>query len=115
METPRPVYPETLARGKLPDFRAKPNMERPRHTFVVRFGTYAVSPQSGEVRKAGVKIRVQQQPLSWLVRRRAVMAFRTRRRIRDPLIAIRFDARLSSSWQSDRISIYALPRNHENK
>jgi DNA-binding response OmpR family regulator len=31
-------------------------MEPLRHTFVVRFGTYEVSFQSGEVRKAGVKL-----------------------------------------------------------
>ena len=48
------------------DFRAKPNMEPLRHVFVVRFGTYEVSLQSGEVRKAGVRIRVQQQPLKLL-------------------------------------------------
>ena len=41
-------------------------MEPLRHTFVVRFGTYEVSLQSGEVRKAGVRIRVQQQPLKLL-------------------------------------------------
>jgi TolB-like protein/DNA-binding winged helix-turn-helix (wHTH) protein/Flp pilus assembly protein TadD len=41
-------------------------MEPLRHAFVVRFGTYEVSLQSGEVRKAGVKIRVQQQPLKLL-------------------------------------------------
>ena len=41
-------------------------MEPPRHTSVVRFGTYEVSLQSGEVRKAGVKIRVQQQPMKLL-------------------------------------------------
>jgi TolB-like protein/DNA-binding winged helix-turn-helix (wHTH) protein/Flp pilus assembly protein TadD len=48
------------------DFVAKPNMEPSRHTFVVRFGTFEVSLQSGEVRKAGVRIRVQQQPLKLL-------------------------------------------------
>ena len=48
------------------DFRPKPNMEPLRHVFVVRFGTYEVSLQSGEVRKAGVRIRVQQQPLKLL-------------------------------------------------
>jgi len=32
----------------------------------VRFGTYEVSLQSGEVRKAGVKIKVQQQPMKLL-------------------------------------------------
>jgi TolB-like protein/DNA-binding winged helix-turn-helix (wHTH) protein/Flp pilus assembly protein TadD len=33
---------------------------------VVRFGTYEVSLQSGEVRKAGLRIRVQQQPIKLL-------------------------------------------------
>src|SRR6202163_94402 len=37
-----------------------------RPTSVVRFGTYEVSLQSGEVRKAGLKIRVQQQPMKLL-------------------------------------------------
>jgi TolB-like protein/DNA-binding winged helix-turn-helix (wHTH) protein/Flp pilus assembly protein TadD len=37
-----------------------------RHTSVVRFGTYEVSLQSGEVRKAGLRIRVQQQPMKLL-------------------------------------------------
>jgi TolB-like protein/DNA-binding winged helix-turn-helix (wHTH) protein/Tfp pilus assembly protein PilF len=41
-------------------------MQPLRPTFVVRFGTYEVSLQSGEVRKAGVRIRVQQQPLKLL-------------------------------------------------
>src|SRR5215475_113207 len=41
-------------------------MEPPRNTSVVRFGTYEVSFQSGEVRKSGVKIRVQQQPMKLL-------------------------------------------------
>src|SRR6202041_956058 len=41
-------------------------MEPLRHTLVVRFGTFEVSLQSGEVRKAGVRIRVQQQPLKLL-------------------------------------------------
>ncbi len=41
-------------------------MEPRRQASVVRFGTYEVSFQSGEVRKAGVKIRVQQQPLKLL-------------------------------------------------
>src|SRR5205809_6651603 len=54
--------------GEVLDFRAKPkcDMEPLRHTSVVRFGTYEVSLQSGEVRKAGVKIRVQQQPMKLL-------------------------------------------------
>jgi TolB-like protein/DNA-binding winged helix-turn-helix (wHTH) protein/Flp pilus assembly protein TadD len=41
-------------------------MEPPQPTSVVRFGTYEVSLQSGEVRKAGLKIRVQQQPMKLL-------------------------------------------------
>ncbi len=41
-------------------------MESPRPASVVRFGTYELSLQSGEVRKAGVRIRVQQQPLKLL-------------------------------------------------
>jgi TolB-like protein/DNA-binding winged helix-turn-helix (wHTH) protein/Flp pilus assembly protein TadD len=50
------------------DFCAKPKgtVEPPRPTSVVRFGTYEVSFQSGEVRKAGLKIRVQQQPMKLL-------------------------------------------------
>jgi TolB-like protein/DNA-binding winged helix-turn-helix (wHTH) protein/Tfp pilus assembly protein PilF len=41
-------------------------MEPMRYPPVVRFGVYEVSLQSGELRKAGVKIRVQQQPLKLL-------------------------------------------------
>jgi len=41
-------------------------MEPPRPTSVVRFGTFEVSLQSGEVRKAGMRIRVQQQPMKLL-------------------------------------------------
>src|ERR1700691_4144304 len=41
-------------------------MEPPRPTPVVRFGTYEISLQSGEVRKAGLRIRVQQQPMKLL-------------------------------------------------
>src|ERR1700683_3478787 len=41
-------------------------MELLRPNSVVRFGTYEVSLQSGEVRKAGLRIRVQQQPLKLL-------------------------------------------------
>src|SRR5579864_3911984 len=41
-------------------------MESPPPNFVVRFGTYEVSLQSGEVRKAGLRIRVQQQPMKLL-------------------------------------------------
>jgi TolB-like protein/DNA-binding winged helix-turn-helix (wHTH) protein/Tfp pilus assembly protein PilF len=50
------------------DFRVTPKgaMEPLRPSSVVRFGTYEVSLQSGEVRKAGLRIRVQQQPLKLL-------------------------------------------------
>ena len=41
-------------------------MEPLQSTSVVRFGTYEVSLQSGEVRKAGLRIRVQQQPMKLL-------------------------------------------------
>jgi len=41
-------------------------MEPLRPKSVVRFGTYEVSLQSGEVRKAGLRIRVQQQPMKLL-------------------------------------------------
>src|SRR6201988_3959143 len=41
-------------------------MEPLRRMSVVRFGTYEVFLQSGEVRKAGLRIRVQQQPMKLL-------------------------------------------------
>lgn len=41
-------------------------MEPRRPASVARFGTYEISFQSGELRKAGVKIRVQQQPFKVL-------------------------------------------------
>jgi TolB-like protein/DNA-binding winged helix-turn-helix (wHTH) protein/Tfp pilus assembly protein PilF len=41
-------------------------MERVRHMAIVRFGTYEVSLQSGEMRKGGVRIKVQQQPMKLL-------------------------------------------------
>ena len=41
-------------------------MEPSRNTSLVRFGTYEVSFQSGEVRKGGMRIKVQQQPLKVL-------------------------------------------------
>lgn len=41
-------------------------MDRLRHTSVVRFGTYEIDLHSGEFRKAGVRVRVQQQPLRLL-------------------------------------------------
>jgi TolB-like protein/DNA-binding winged helix-turn-helix (wHTH) protein/Flp pilus assembly protein TadD len=50
------------------DFFPKPKgtMEPARPTSVVRFGTYEVSFESGEVRKAGLRIKVQQQPMKLL-------------------------------------------------
>src|SRR6202047_4370209 len=50
------------------DFRekAKCGMESPPPSSVVRFGTYEVSLESGEVRKAGLRIRVEQQPMKLL-------------------------------------------------
>src|SRR6202140_2464998 len=50
------------------DFPAKPKcpMESLPPNSVVRFGTYEVSLQLGEVRKAGLRIRVQQQPMKLL-------------------------------------------------
>jgi len=41
-------------------------MERLRQTPVLRFGTYEVDPRSGELRKSGIRIKVQQQPLKLL-------------------------------------------------
>jgi hypothetical protein len=41
-------------------------MEPLRCTYVARFGTFEVSFASGEMRRAGLKIRVQQQPLKLL-------------------------------------------------
>ena len=41
-------------------------MEPLRAPSVVRFGTFEVSFQSGELRRAGVKVRVQQQPMRLL-------------------------------------------------
>src|ERR1700688_935749 len=41
-------------------------MEPVRSRSVVRFGSYEVSLQSGEVRKAGLRIKVQQQPMKLL-------------------------------------------------
>src|SRR6201997_143864 len=41
-------------------------MEPVRHMAIVRFGTYEVSLQSGEMRKGGVRIKVQQQPMKLL-------------------------------------------------
>src|SRR6202051_5335932 len=41
-------------------------MEPLGQTSVVRFGTYEISLHSGELRKAGVRVRVQQQPMKLL-------------------------------------------------
>ena len=41
-------------------------MEPVRRMSIVRFGTYEVSLHSGEVRKAGLRIKVQQQPMKLL-------------------------------------------------
>jgi len=41
-------------------------MEPSRQPSVVRFGTYELGLQSGELRKAGARVRVQQQPLKLL-------------------------------------------------
>src|SRR6266550_4222118 len=41
-------------------------MEPLRQKPLVRFGTYEISLHSGELRKAGVRIRVQQQPIKVL-------------------------------------------------
>jgi TolB-like protein/DNA-binding winged helix-turn-helix (wHTH) protein/Tfp pilus assembly protein PilF len=41
-------------------------MEPLRLNSVIRFGTYEISFQSGEVRKSGLRIRVQQQPMKLL-------------------------------------------------
>ncbi|MBI3474800.1 MAG: winged helix-turn-helix domain-containing protein [Acidobacteria bacterium] len=41
-------------------------MEKWRSTSVLRFGTYEVDPHAGELRKGGVRIKVQQQPLKLL-------------------------------------------------
>ena len=41
-------------------------MEPLQPTSIVRFGTYEVSLDSGEVRKAGLRIKVQQQPMKLL-------------------------------------------------
>jgi TolB-like protein/DNA-binding winged helix-turn-helix (wHTH) protein/Flp pilus assembly protein TadD len=41
-------------------------MEPVRNMSIVRFGTYEVSIHSGEVRKAGLRIKVQQQPMKLL-------------------------------------------------
>src|ERR1700676_712866 len=46
--------------------RSELRMKPSTRTSVARFGTFEVSFDSGELRKAGLKIRVQQQPLKLL-------------------------------------------------
>src|ERR1700740_3478934 len=41
-------------------------MEPVRHMAIVRFGTYEVSLQSGEMRKGGVRMKAQRQPMKLL-------------------------------------------------
>lgn len=41
-------------------------MEPPPRTSIVRFGTYEIAVPSGDLRKSGVRIKVQQQPLRLL-------------------------------------------------
>jgi TolB-like protein/DNA-binding winged helix-turn-helix (wHTH) protein/Flp pilus assembly protein TadD len=62
------TYALRLCPAKVLDFRATPkcHMEPLHHPSIVRFGTYELSLQSGELRKAGMKIRVQQQPMKLL-------------------------------------------------
>src|SRR5579885_290726 len=43
-----------------------PRMEPIRNPAVVKFGSYEIVFESGEVRRAGVRIKVQQQPLKLL-------------------------------------------------
>ncbi len=46
--------------------RTRTYVKTPQPTSVLRFGTYELALQSGELRKAGVRLRVQQQPLKVL-------------------------------------------------
>src|SRR6202041_1122279 len=45
---------------------AQVSMEPLRPSSVLRFGTYEVSLHSGEVRKSGLRIKIQQQPMKLL-------------------------------------------------
>ena len=56
----------SVARNARLPCEALGTMKSPRPNSVVRFGTYEVSLQSGEVRKAGLRVRVQQQPMKLL-------------------------------------------------
>lgn len=55
------AFRRATLRGKL-----GAGVEPLRQTAVVRFGTYEVGFQSGELRKAGIRIKIQQQPLRLL-------------------------------------------------
>src|SRR5271169_359079 len=57
-----------VSASEMLDFRRKRKcaMESLPPNSVVRFGTYEVSLQSGEVRKAGLRVKVQQQPMKLL-------------------------------------------------
>ena len=41
-------------------------MEKLRHASFLRFGTYEVHLHAGELRKGGIRVKVQQQPLKLL-------------------------------------------------
>src|SRR5271156_4945011 len=60
------IYSLGLMSARMSAARGLNAMESLRHTPVVRFGTFEVSLASNEIRKAGVKIRVQQQPMKLL-------------------------------------------------
>ena len=70
------VWRRTISRLRFGDFsngrgvklhaEFKSDMEPARHISIVRFGTFELSLQSGELRKAGVRVRVQQQPMKLL-------------------------------------------------
>src|SRR5271169_6789178 len=57
-----------VSASEMLDFRRKRKcaMESLPPNSVVRFGTYEVSLQTGEVRKAGLRVKVQQQPMKLL-------------------------------------------------
>jgi TolB-like protein/DNA-binding winged helix-turn-helix (wHTH) protein/Flp pilus assembly protein TadD len=65
---PHISWPRKSPGREVLDFCAQPNcaMEPLQPNSVVRFGTFEVSLPSGEVRKAGLRIRVQQQPMKLL-------------------------------------------------
>jgi len=60
------LNPEALGRSARLLSEPKSAMEPLRPNSVMRFGTFEVSLQSGEVRKGGLRIRVQQQPMKLL-------------------------------------------------